>query len=163
VSLNPSFLLWLVRVYFALIGQMAQSVVISLLCSDWSDPPVCCDWSTLLWLVRSDVSVCCDWSTLLWLVRPSSLLWFVNSALIGQTPQSVVIGLLCSDWSDPPVCCDWSTLLWLVRCLSLLWLVNSALIGQTPQSVVIGLLCSDWSLRAGKNRHCSWVLCNIFS
>jgi len=25
--------------------------------------------------------------------------------------QSVVIGLLCSDWSDAPVCCDWSTLL----------------------------------------------------
>jgi len=26
--------------------------------SDWSDGPVCCDWSTLLWLVR--------WSSLLW-------------------------------------------------------------------------------------------------
>jgi len=57
--------LWLV--YSALIGQMAQSVVIGLLCSDWSDGPVCCDWSTLLWLVR----------------RPS-LLWFVNSVLVGQ-------------------------------------------------------------------------------
>jgi len=22
--------------------------------------------------------------------------------------QSVVIGLLCSDWSDDSVCCDWS-------------------------------------------------------
>jgi len=25
-----------------------QSFVIGLLCSDWSDDPVCCDWSTLL-------------------------------------------------------------------------------------------------------------------
>jgi len=31
----------------------------------------------------------------------------VYSALIGQMTQSVVIGLLCSDWSDGPVCCDW--------------------------------------------------------
>jgi len=96
-----SYLLWLVRwpsllwlVYSALIGQMAQSVMIGLLYSDWSDGPVCCDWSTLLWLVR--------WS---------SLLWLVYSALIGQMVQTVVIGLLCSDWSDGPVCCDWSTLL----------------------------------------------------
>jgi len=37
--------------------------------------------------------------------------------------QSVVIGLLCSDWSDGPVCCDWSTL-----------------IGQMTPSVVIGQL-----------------------
>jgi len=56
---------------------MAQSAVIGLLCSDWSDGPVCCDWSTLLWLVR-------------W---PSQL-WLVYSALIGQTAQSAVIGLL---------------------------------------------------------------------
>jgi len=41
--------------------------VIGLLCSDWSDGPVYCDWSTLLWLVRWPV--CRDWSTLLWLVR----------------------------------------------------------------------------------------------
>jgi len=68
----------------------------------------------------------------------------VYSALIGQTTQSVVIDLLCSDWSDGSVCCDWSTLLWLVRWLSLLWLVYSALIGQMAQSL-IGLLCSDWS------------------
>jgi len=27
---------------------MTQSVVIGLFCSDWSDDPVCCDWSTLL-------------------------------------------------------------------------------------------------------------------
>jgi len=54
----------------------------------------------------------------------------VYSALIGQMTQSVVIGLLCSDWSDDPVCCDF---------------VYSALIGQMTQSVVIGLLCSDWS------------------
>jgi len=83
---------------------MAQSVVIGLLFSDWSDDSVCCDWSTLLWLVRcqsavigllfsdwSDDSVCCDWSTLLWLVRWLSLLWLVYSALIGQMAQSVVI------------------------------------------------------------------------
>jgi len=44
----------------------------------------------------------------------------VYSALIGQMTQSVVIGLLCSDWSDDPVCCDWFTLLWLVRWPSLL-------------------------------------------
>jgi len=55
----------------------------------------------------------------------------LNSALIGQMTQSVVIGLLCSDWSDGPVCFDWSTLLWLDRWSSLLWLV--------------GLLCSDWT------------------
>jgi len=105
---------------------MSQSVVIGLLCSDWSDGPVCCDWSTLLWLVYSaligqmaqsvvigllcsdwsDVSVCCDWSTLFWLVY---------SALIGQMSQSVVIGLLCSDWSNVSVCCDWSTLLQCLR------------------------------------------------
>jgi len=30
--------------------------------------------------------------------------------VIGQITQSVVIGLLCSDWSDDPVCCDRSTL-----------------------------------------------------
>jgi len=36
-------------VYCALIGQMAQSVVIGLLCSDWSDGPVCFDCPTLLW------------------------------------------------------------------------------------------------------------------
>jgi len=74
---------------------MTQSVVIGLLCSDWSDGPTCCDWS--------DDPVCCDWTT----------------ALIGQIIQSVVIGLLCSDWSDGSVCCDWSTLLWLVRWFSL--------------------------------------------
>jgi len=34
--------------FFALIGQMTQSVVIGLLYSDWSDDPVCLDWSTLL-------------------------------------------------------------------------------------------------------------------
>jgi len=34
--------------YSALIGQMAQSVVIGLLCSDWSDGPVCCDWNVLV-------------------------------------------------------------------------------------------------------------------
>jgi len=32
----------------ALIGQMAQSVMIGLPCSDWSDGPVCHDWSTVL-------------------------------------------------------------------------------------------------------------------
>jgi len=37
--------------------------------------------------------------------------------------QSVVIGVLCSDWSDGSVCYDWS-----------------ALIGQMAQSVMIGLL-----------------------
>jgi len=42
--------------------------------------------------------------------------------------QSVLIGLLCSDWSDGPVCVEWSTLL-----------------GQMVQSVVIGLICYDWS------------------
>jgi len=110
-------LLWLV--YSALIGLLSligqsQSVVIGLLCSDWSDGSLCCDWSTLLWLVRWPL--CCDWSTLPWLVRWSSLLWLVYSALIGQVIQSVMIGLLCSDWSDGSVC-----------------------------SVVIGLLCSDWS------------------
>jgi len=52
--------------------------------------------------------------------------------------QSVVIGVLCSHWSEGPVCCDWCTLLSLVRRSSLLWLVNSALIGQIVQSVVIG-------------------------
>jgi len=59
--------------------------------------------------------------------------------------QSVVIGLLFSDWSDGSVCCDWSTQLWLVRWPSLLRLVYSALIGQMTQSVVIGLLSFDWS------------------
>jgi len=33
----------------------------------------------------------------------------VYSALIGQMPQSVVIGQLYSDLSYGPVCCDWST------------------------------------------------------
>jgi len=117
----------------ALIGQMTQSVVIGLLCSDWSDGPVCFHWSTLLWLVRwsslfvigllysdwSDGPVCFHWSTLLWLVRWSSLF---------------VIGLLCSDWSDGPVCFDWSTLFWLDRWSSLLWLVYFALIGQMTHS-----------------------------
>jgi len=42
--------------------------------------------------------------------------------------ESVVIGLLCSNWSDSIVCCDWPDL-----------------IGQTAQFVVIGLLCFDWS------------------
>jgi len=46
----------------ALIGEMAKSVVIDLLHSDWSDESVeidllCSDWS--------DDPVCCDWSTLL--------------------------------------------------------------------------------------------------
>jgi len=27
----------------------------------------------------------------------------------GQMTQSVVIGLVRSDWSDDPVCCDWSS------------------------------------------------------
>jgi len=44
--------------------------------------------------------------------------------------QSIVIDLLCFDWSDGPVSCD---------------LVYSALIGQMAQSVAIGLLCSEWS------------------
>jgi len=61
--------------------------VIGLLCSDWSDDSVCCDWSTLLWLVRWPV--CLDWSTLLWLVRWFSLLWLVFSALIGQMAKSL--------------------------------------------------------------------------
>jgi len=39
-------LLWLF--YCALIGQMAQSVVIAFLCSDWSDGPVCCDCISVL-------------------------------------------------------------------------------------------------------------------
>jgi len=88
-------------------------------------------------LIALSAPVCCDWSTLVWLVY---------SALIGQMVQSFVIGLLCSDWSDAPVCCDWSTLLdwldvqvcwdwstllWLIKCPCLLWLVYSALIGQT--------------------------------
>jgi len=34
------------RAYSALIGQMAQSVVTGLLCSDWSDGPICCDCLT---------------------------------------------------------------------------------------------------------------------
>jgi len=34
------------------------------------------------------------------------------SALIGQMAQSVVIGLLYSDWSDGSICYDWYTLLW---------------------------------------------------
>jgi len=77
-------------VYSALIGQMAQSVVIGLLCSDWSDGSVCCDWSTLLWLVRSSQSVvigllCSDWSD-----QPN-LLWLVYSALIGQMAQAIEI------------------------------------------------------------------------
>jgi len=112
----------------------------SLLCSDWSDGPVCCDWSILLWLVYSAL-----------IGQMSQSVDLVYSALIGQMAQSVVIGLLCSDWSTVPVCrigllssdcsggpvcCDWSTLLWLVRWPSLLWLVYSALIGQ---------LSSDWS------------------
>jgi len=116
----------------------------SLLWSDWSDDPVGCDWSTLLWLVR--------WS---------SLFWLVYSALNGPMTQLVVIGLLCSDWSDDPVGCDWFTLLWSVRWPSLLWLVYSvfrlvrwpswswfvypALIGHMIQLVVICLHCSDWS------------------
>jgi len=103
----------------SLIGQMAQSVVIGRLWSDWSGGLVCCDWGTLLWLVRCP-----------------SLLWLVYSSLIGQMVQSVVIGLLYSHLS---------TLLWLVRWPGLLWLVYSALIGQIAQSVVIGLLCSDWT------------------
>jgi len=49
---------------------------------------------------------------LLKLVRWPSLLWLVNSSLIGQMAQSVVTGQFFSDWSDGPVCCDWSTLLW---------------------------------------------------
>jgi len=89
---------------------MAQSVVIGLLFSDWSDSPVCCYWSTLLWLVR--------WPSLWWLVysalvRWPSLVWLVYSVLIGQMEQSVVTGLL-----------------WLVRCPSLVWLVYSVLNGQ---------------------------------
>jgi len=43
VSLNPSF----PSSCSVLIGQMAQSIVIGLLCSDWSDGPVYCDWFTL--------------------------------------------------------------------------------------------------------------------
>jgi len=89
---------------------MALSVVIVLLCSDWSDGPVCCGCFTVLWLVR-------------WL----NLLWLFYSALIGQIAQSVVIGLLCSDWSDGFIYCGCFTLLWFVRWLNLLWLVYSAL------------------------------------
>jgi len=59
--------------------------------------------------------------------------------------QSVIIGLLCSDWPDGSVCYYWSTLLWLVRWPSLFLLVYSALIGQMAQSCMISLLCSDWS------------------
>jgi len=44
--------------------------------------------------------------------------------------QSIVIGLLCSDWSDGPVYCDG---------------FYSVLIGQMAQSIVVGLLVSDWS------------------
>jgi len=179
----------------SLIGQMAQSVVIGRLWSDWSGGLVCCDWGTLLWLVRCPSLLWLVYSsligqmvqsvvigllyshlsTLLWLVRWPGLLWLVYSALIGQIAQSVVIGLLCSDWtdgqsvvigllysdwSDGPVCwnrsnfSDWSdgplyshlsTFFWLVRWPGLLWLVDSALICQMSQSVVIGLLCFDWS------------------
>jgi len=43
-------------------------------------------------------------------------------SLIGQMAQSVVIGLLCSDWSDGPV--------------------YSALIGQMAQSVDWSTACS---------------------
>jgi len=60
--------------------------------------------------------------TLLWLVRwPQSV---VIGLFCSDWPD-VVIGLLCSDWSDGPVCRDWSTLILLVRWLSLLWLVYS--------------------------------------
>jgi len=50
----------------------------------------------------------------------------VYSALIGQMAQSVMIGLLCSDWSDESVVID---------LLSSDW---------SDESVVIDLLRSDW-------------------
>jgi len=86
VCCDWSTLLWLVKwpsllwlIYFALIGQMAQSVVIGLLFSDWSDGPVCCDWSTLLWLVRW------HWSTATTRVRNKTYyhIW-ISAALVAQ-------------------------------------------------------------------------------
>jgi len=63
----------------------------------------------------------------------------LSSALNGQTAQSVVIGLLCSDWSD----LRWPSLLWLVYSVLIgqmaQWLVYSVLISQKAQSFVIGL------------------------
>jgi len=42
------------NVHIALIGQMAQSIVIGLLCSDWSGGPVCCGWSTFFIFTFTD-------------------------------------------------------------------------------------------------------------
>jgi len=71
----------------------------NLLCSDWSDGPVCCDWFTLLWLAR--------WP----------MLWLVYSALIGQVAQSVVIESGLGDThSDNGIVLLLGWCRWLLRC-----------------------------------------------